>query len=115
MILRLIALFSISIAVIGCQASNQLTPLSQVKAGVAEEGTLANAILIQDTESALRKVSGLPESKIIKFIIQQPVGKPGLKAWREIWVTNPDSNPQQYIITFKEDGAGSANFEIQTM
>jgi len=101
--------------IIGCGTPNgELPPLSSVHPGRASEGTLANPALAQDASLAIRKVAG-GNKRVIKFIIQQPVGTPGKKAWRELWVYDPEGAKKQYIITFREDGQGSADFQIQKM
>lgn len=101
----------------GCQSSNQLEPVSKIKPGVASEGTLANEKLVTDTIDGLNKILGKPaitqETKILKFVIQQPAGKVGSRAWREIWIVNLQNARTQFLITFRESGLGAADFEIQ--
>ncbi|MBY6016763.1 hypothetical protein KUW04_03010 [Halomonas denitrificans] len=53
--------------------------------------------------------------KILKFVIQQPVGDEGQRTWREVWVVNSEGNPRQFIITFKEAGQSGAEFTIDEM
>jgi hypothetical protein len=53
------------------------------------------------------------QTKVLKFVIQQPVGAPGRKAWREMWIVMRPAGGAQFIATFREDGTGSANFEFQ--
>ena len=91
-----------------------LPPISSIKPGVAKQGSLANAKLIADTTSALGSLLGekLQSSKILKFVIQKPVGTPGNRAWREMWIV---PNKGSYIITFSEDGLSAANFKIKSM
>ena len=102
--------------VIGCTTSDELPPVSQIKPTVAAEGSLANEKLISDTTAALVELAKIPEdSKIIKFVIQQPVGTVGQRAWREMWIVSSDSNPIQFLITFREAGLDAADFKIQQM
>lgn len=91
-----------------------LPPISSIQPGVSKQGSLANAKLIADTTSALESSLGekLDSSKILKFVIQKPVGTPGNRAWREMWVV---PNIGNYIITFSEDGLSAANFKIKAM
>ncbi len=102
-----------------CETSTQLPPVSQIKPSVAAEGSLANVKLIADTTIGLQKTS--PDSninsttKILKFIIQQPIGTPGQRAWREMWIVDPEAENKSYVITFKEDGLNAADFEISGM
>lgn len=109
----------LSLALCSCQSTNQeLAPVSQIRPGVAAEGTLANATLIADATNALFQKLQVPDderaqTKILKFVIQQPVGAPGKKAWREMWIVMRPSGSAQFIATFREDGTGSANFEFQ--
>jgi len=104
-----------ALSVIGCGTqSDQLAPLSSVRPGRASEGSLANPALARDATLAIRKVAG-GSKRVIKFVIQQPVGQPGKKAWREVWVYDPDGSKKPFVLTFREDGQGSANFEIQRM
>jgi hypothetical protein len=108
---------TISLALIFTSCSpntGELPPLSSVRPGNVGEGTLANPVLAQDASLAIRKIAG-GNKKVIKFVIQQPVGMPGKKAWREMWVYDPEGTPKQFILTFREDGQGSADFEIQKM
>ena len=97
-----------------CSTPGELPPLSSVRPGVASEGTLANPALAQDASLAIRKTTG-GSKRVIKFVIQQPVGQPGSKVWREMWIYDPEGNKQQFIMTFREDGQGSADFKIQKM
>lgn len=109
----------LSLALCSCQSTNQeLAPVSQIRPGVAAEGSLANAKLIADATTALFQELQVPEheraqTKILKFVIQQPVGAPGRKAWRETWIVMRPVGSAQFIATFREDGTGSANFEFQ--
>lgn len=100
----------------GCATSEQLAPLSEIQPSVASEGSLANEQLILDATAGLSEYVDIPAgSKVLKFVIQQPVGKVGKRAWREVWVANPDTNPIQFIITFQEAGLGAADFVISKM
>lgn len=101
---------------IGCTTSNELPPISQIKPSVSEEGSLSNEKLIGDTIIGLGQFVAIsPDSKILKFVIQQPVGKSGSRTWREMWIVNPKGASARFIITFKEAGLGAADFEIQAM
>jgi hypothetical protein len=97
-----------------CSTPGELPPLSSVRSTTASEGTLANSSLAQDASLAVRKLMGT-NKRVIKFVIQQPVGQPGRKAWREMWVYDPEGVKKQLIMTFREDGQGSADFQIQKM
>lgn len=102
-------------ALLGCSTSTtRLAPLSSVKQSVATEGTLANDTLIRDTTAAIHKAAR-GTKPLTKFVVQQPVGPTGRKAWRELWVYDPQGTQQKFIITFTEDGTGSAGFQIQRM
>jgi len=100
-------------------SANELAPVSKIPPSVAKEGTLANAKLVEDATKALFDGLQIAESerlqiKIIKFVIQQPVGPAGKKAWRETWVLmRAEKAGGQFIVTFREDGAGSANFQFE--
>ncbi|WP_033367156.1 hypothetical protein [Rubritalea marina] len=96
------------------QQTDELPPVSSIKSNLAEEGTLTNKVLERDATQAIRKLKG-GNPQIIKFVLQQPVGASGNKAWREIWVTDPHGKSESFIMTFREDGRGSANFEIEPM
>lgn len=111
----LVALISVSLSVTFCSSTlGDLPPLSQVNT-VAKEGTLANHVLAQDASLAIRKIMGGRNKRVIKFVLQQPVGKPGNKAWREMWVYDPEGVKKMFIMTFKENGQGSADFAIKPM
>lgn len=103
----------------GCQSSSELQPVSRIKPSVASEGTLANEKLAADTTDALRKVLGdqaiTSETKILKFVIQQPAGKPGSRAWREMWIVDQQKEGHQFLITFRESGLNAADFEIEQL
>jgi len=100
----------------GCASSNELPPISQIKPSVVEEGSLANEKLIADVTASLVAAAKIQlDAKIIKFVIQQPVGSPGQRAWREMWIVSPESNPMQFIITFREAGLNAADFEVRKM
>ncbi|WP_444918096.1 hypothetical protein [Microbulbifer sp. JMSA003] len=97
-------------------SSDELPPISQIKPSVAEEGSLANEKLIDDTVAELSRVAGISsDAKILKFVIQQPVGRADSRAWREMWIANPGDSAKRFIITFREDGPDAAKFEIQEM
>ena len=102
-----------------CQATNQLKPVSQIKPSVAKEGSLANERLIYDATNALIKLpnnnAAAPDAQMLRFVIQQPIGNPGERAWREMWIAKTDAVSKSYIIMFKEQGLEAANFEISPM
>jgi hypothetical protein len=108
--LSILALLSAS-----CSSSNSgdsLPAISSIKPSVSREGSLANATLTRDASQAIhRAMRG--NAKIVKFVIQQPAGPAGKKAWREIWIYDPEAKDQHFIMTFREDGQGSTGFEIQ--
>lgn len=105
-----------SVMLFGCATTNELPPISQIKPSVAQEGSLANEKLITDTTAGLIESANIQaDAKILKFVIQQPVGNVGQRAWRELWIVSPESNPVQFIITFREVGLSAANFEVQKM
>lgn len=101
----------------GCKATQDLKPVSQVKPGVATEGSLANQKLISDAAAGLQKIIGTPlkNSEVLKFVIQQPVGASGSRAWREMWIVKTPNNETQFLLTFKESGLDAADFEIKKM
>ena len=99
---------------LGCATSNQLPALSQMPPSVVSEGSLANEKLIADTTAALIKAGyAQPNTQIVKFVMQQPKGAVGQRAWRELWVTSPTDDTMRFVITFTEDGQNAANFEIE--
>jgi hypothetical protein len=105
-----------SMMLFGCASSNELPPISQIKPSVAEEGSLANEKLIADATTGLIESANIQaDAKILKFVIQRPMGSAGQKAWREMWIVSPESNSMRFIITFKEAGPNAADFEIQKM
>ncbi|MDN5864845.1 MAG: hypothetical protein L0I62_06470 [Gammaproteobacteria bacterium] len=115
-----ILLAALVLVVAGCQTSAELLPISRIQPSIAEQGSLANAKLIADTTAALKKALGSsvinPQTKILKFVIQKPVGEPGSRAWREMWyILNAEKISARFIITFREDGLHAANFEIRQM
>ena len=105
-----------SMALFGCATSTELPPMSKIKPSVAKEGSLANEKLIADATAGLIESANVQAgAKIIKFVIQQPVGSPGQRAWREMWIVSSENNPTQFIITFREAGLNAADFEIKKM
>ncbi len=115
---KLILVISV-LLISGCKATSELQPVSKVKPGVAKEGSLANQKLISDVTASLEKIVGdtinNPDTKILKFVIQQPVGEIGSRSWREMWIVKSPKNGAQFLITFKEVGTGAADFEIKQM
>jgi hypothetical protein len=118
----MIRLFLIAISlciVAGCQTSGDLKPVSQIAPGVSEEGSLANEKLIQDATAgiaAILKIPNMPsDARVLKFVIQQPVGQPGSRAWREMWVVKAAALNESFLITFKESAMEAADFEISRM
>lgn len=101
----------------GCKTTEQLKPISEIEANVSKEGTLANQTLIHDTTTGLQNLTGIPikDADILKFVIQQPVGEIGARAWREMWIVKIANENTQFLITFKEVGLGAADFEIEQM
>ncbi len=96
------------------QNPNELAPLHTLKPGVCSEGTLCNAQLTRDASAGVRQLMG-GDKKVMKFVLQEPVGPVGAMAWREIWIYDPDGDKQMLVMTFREDGAGSADFSIEKM
>ena len=96
-----------------------LRPVSSIPPSVSKEGTIANPKLVEDATNALLSGLHIPESErstinLLKFVIQQPVGPSGKKAWREMWIVMKDGKAGgQFILTFQEDGNGSADFRIE--
>jgi hypothetical protein len=110
-----IILILAAIVLTGCATShNGLGPVFSIPAGTVKEGTLANQTLGQDASSAIRAAMK-GNGDFAKFVVQQPVGAEGMKAWREVWVYEPQGVAQQFIITFQEDGQGSTDFEVEQM
>jgi hypothetical protein len=98
-----------------CSApGGNLPPISSIPPGVASEGTLANHVLAQDASLAIRKLAG-GNKRVTKFVVQKPVGKPGRKAWRELWIFDLEGKPQRFMMTFRENGEGSADYEIKKL
>ncbi|UTV98298.1 hypothetical protein KDW99_13615 [Marinomonas rhizomae] len=113
----LIALPMILALLAGCQSTGELTSVSQIKPGVAKEGSLANAKLISDATEGLEQLVGesIEAPNLLKFVIQQPVGETGSRSWREMWIVKKQNSQTQYLITFKEAGLGAADFQIEPM
>ena len=117
-IMKYIIALSVALALIsGCKSTEKLTPVSQIKPGVAKEGTLANDKLISDAKAGLEQVVGsvINDSELLKFVIQQPVGEVGSRSWREIWIIRTSENTSQYLMTFTESGLNAADFVIKPM
>ena len=105
-----------SIIHFGAASSNELAPIPTIKPSVAKEGSLANEKLIADVTADLVESANIQaDTKIVKFVIQQPVGSAGQRAWREMWIVDPGNSPMQFIVTFKEVGLDAADFEVQKM
>lgn len=93
-----------------------------MKPTATREGSLANQQLQSDAMAGCLEVMqsrGYTEESLpspMAFVIQQPAGKTGSKAWREMWLFN-DINVEDnsLIMTFRETGDGSALFEIHSM
>lgn len=108
-----------ALLLVSCESTQSgLKPLSQIPPSVAAEGTLANSNLIRDASHTLYEGLKIPVNeravtRILKFVIQQPVGPVGKKAWREMWIVQRGGNHLSFIVTFTEDGAGSADFVFQ--
>ena len=116
--MKYIIALSVALALIsGCKSTEKLTPVSQIKPGVANEGTLANDKLISDAKAGLEQVVGsvINDSELLKFVIQQPVGEVGSRSWREIWIIKTSENTSQYLMTFTESGLNAADFVIKPM
>lgn len=116
--MKYVTALAISLALLtGCKTTQELKPISQIKPSVAKEGTLANEKLISDATAGLEEVTrtSLKTSEVLKFVIQQPVGEVGSRAWRELWIVKTPDSETQFLLTFKEAGLGAANFEITKM
>ena len=106
--IALVSFFLIS----SCSTPGELPPVSSIRQRNVAEGTLTNPALANDASLAIRKITG-GSKPVTKFVMQDPVGQPGRKAWREMWIYDIDGAHKPFIMTFREDGQGSANFEIQ--
>jgi hypothetical protein len=113
----LTALSIVLALLMGCNATQELKPVSQIQPGVAKEGSLANQKLISDATEGLREITGNPikSSEVLKFVIQQPQGEVGSRSWREMWIVKTSDSETQFLLTFKEAGVGAADFEITQM
>lgn len=101
----------------GCKTTENLAPVSQIAPSVAKEGSLANETLAADTKAGLEEVinNAIASSELLKFVIQQPVGEVGSRAWREMWIVKSSKGTYKFLITFTESGLDAANFEIKPM
>ncbi|UAA39236.1 hypothetical protein KIH87_02405 [Paraneptunicella aestuarii] len=116
--MKYIIALSLSLVLLsGCKSTEELTPVSKIKPGVAKEGTLANTKLISDATAGLEKITGasINDSELLKFVIQHPVGNVGSRSWREMWIIKKKNEATQFLITFKESGLDAADFEITKM
>lgn len=116
--MKYLTALAISLALLtGCQSTQELKPISQIKPSVASEGSLANEKLISDAAAGLEQRIGTPieSSEVLKFVIQQPVGDVGSRSWREMWIVKTPEGNNQFLLTFKEAGLGAADFEITQM
>jgi hypothetical protein len=119
-LITLVIFVPLALLLSSCQSSTGgLPPVSSIPPSVSKEGTLANAKLVEDTSNALLDKLGIsfadrPQTKILKFVIQQPVGPAGKSAWREMWILMKDGRAgDPFIVTFREDGNGSASYQIE--
>lgn len=103
----------------GCQSSGHIEPTPKNKTNFVSEGTLANEKLVSDTTAGLKNILGesaiSSETKILKIVVQQPVGNPGASVWREMWHVNSQGTEAQFLITFTETGASGTDFQIKRM
>jgi hypothetical protein len=115
--MKYLIMLSIVALLTGCQSTQELEPVSQIKPSVAKEGSLANEKLTLDATASIQEITGtsVQNSEVIKFVIQQPVGDEGSRAWREMWLVKSSENKTQFLLTFKEAGIGAADFEITQM
>ncbi|MCS4250752.1 MULTISPECIES: hypothetical protein [unclassified Pseudomonas] len=107
-----------SLVLSGCQSSGDIDPAQKNKINFSE-GTLANEKLTSDTNAGLKKILGgfeiTPQTNILKTVIQQPVGSPGVSAWREMWIVDSPGAVEKFVITFNETGAGGTDFQIKRL
>lgn len=103
-----------AVALTACSTSNQLPPLSSIQPGAVQQGTLANEALVREATSSLYQITG-GRKEISRFVMQQPVGTPGKKAWREVWIYDPEVSKRYFVLTFEEDGRGAASYQIGSM
>ena len=116
--MKYLTVLAISLALLtGCQSTQELKPISQIKPSVASEGSLANEKLISDATAGLEQLIGTPikSSEVLKFVIQQPVGDVGSRSWQEMWIVKTSDGNNQFLLTFKEVGLGAADFKITQM
>ncbi|ROM33630.1 hypothetical protein BK648_22850 [Pseudomonas poae] len=108
-----------SLALCGCQPSSHIEPIPKNKPDSLSEGTLANEKLTSDTTAGLKNIVGesaiTSQTKILKAVVQQPIGNPGVRVWREMWLINSQGTNAQFLITFRETGASGADFHIKRM
>ncbi|KTC51471.1 hypothetical protein AO262_17685 [Pseudomonas fluorescens ABAC62] len=108
-----------SLALYGCQSSGDIEPIPKDKPSRAGEGTLANEKLTSDTTAGLKNLVGesaiTSQTKIQKVVVQQPIGNPGARVWREMWLISSQGTNAQFLITFHETGASGAAFQIKRM
>ncbi|WP_020580864.1 hypothetical protein [Endozoicomonas elysicola] len=115
--MKYITVLAIALALLtGCKTTQELKPVSEIKAGFSREGSLANQQLISDATAGLQEITGAPvkSADVLKFVIQQPVGDIGSRTWREMWIMKTSDSTTQFLLTFKEAGLDAADFEIAT-
>jgi hypothetical protein len=66
----------------------------------------------RDAASTVRALAG-GSARIVQYVTKNPSGREGSKSWQELWTYNPGGQEKNFIVIFKEDGSGSANFEIE--
>ncbi|WP_319781464.1 hypothetical protein [Oceanisphaera sp. IT1-181] len=82
------------------------------------KGSMANQQLISDASIGVAaKVATLGCSRPEAFdpwIMQNPVGQPGMRVWREKWIVSGCGTLYPVHIQFSEAGSGGANWVIES-
>ena len=90
----------------------------RLPAGTIRRGTLANAKLVQDAQAgvgaACATLSLESPKRVESYVVQDPVGAPGSRCWREKWIVVDERERYGEIaFRFEEDGRGGAFWTVE--
>jgi len=91
---------------------------SPLPAGTIQRGTLANENLIRDAQMGIAAACGImgmsAPKRLQPYIVQESVGPPGSRCWREKWVVRDDRGELGEVnLRFEEDGNGGAYWTVE--
>ena len=104
---------------LGVMPARNVRSAGALPAGVIQEGSLTNEILMRDAMTGVAAKAailgcGQPDKIQQCYVLSMPEGEPGKKCWKERWIIAGCGREYPMDLVFRQDGRGSAEYEVQS-